>query len=76
MNSNRVLNEREIAAELGLSPWTIRRLRLQLGLPYFRTAGRVFYRLETVRSWMAEMESESTKIKSENKQYGKIRRLY
>ena len=75
MTTNHVLNEREIAARLGLSPWTVRRLRLQLGLPHFRTEGRIFYRLESVQGWMAEQEQKSTKIKSEDSQYGKIRRL-
>lgn len=56
MTVAKVLNEREIAAELGLSPATVRRLRLQVGLPHFRTAGRVFYRLESVLSWMDKQE--------------------
>lgn len=76
MTTDRVLNEREIAVELGISPWTVRRLRLQLGMPHFRTAGRIFYRLGTVTEWMAEQERASTKCKSESKNYGKIRRLY
>ncbi len=57
----RVLSEKELAAELGLSPWTVRTLRLQSGLPHFRTAGRVFYRLSSVLAWMDEMES-GTKV--------------
>ena len=54
---NKVLSEKELALELGLSPWTVRTLRLQSGLPHFRTAGRVFYRLESVNAWMDRMES-------------------
>ncbi len=56
MTVAKVLNEREIAAELGLKPATVRRLRLQLGLPHFRTAGRVFYRLESVLAFLDKQE--------------------
>lgn len=70
----KVLNERELAAELGLSPWTIRTLRIQSGLPHFRTAGRVFYRLESVNAWMTEQEQASGKSEQEE-QYGKLRRV-
>ncbi len=62
----KVLNEREIAAELGLSPATVRRLRLQLGLPHFRTAGRIFYRLHTVLEWMDKQE-QSSQVEQEQK---------
>lgn len=43
-----VLSEKELAKELGVSYWTIRGWRLQLNLPHFRTAGRIFYRMESV----------------------------
>ena len=52
----KILTERQLAAELGLSPWTIRLWRIKASLPYFRTSGRIFYRLETVKDWMAEKE--------------------
>lgn len=54
--NKKVLSEKELAVELGLSPWTVRTLRLQSGLPHFRTAGRMFYRLESVLRWMDEQE--------------------
>ena len=55
-NLNKVLSENELAQHLGLSPWTIRNLRLQQGLPHFRTSGRIFYRLASVEAWMSEKE--------------------
>lgn len=72
MTVAKVLNEREIAAELGLSPATVRRLRLQLGLPHFRTAGRIFYRLETVLAWMDKQEQSSSQ-EPEEVRYGVLR---
>ena len=61
MNKSKVLSERELAIELGLSPWTVRNWRLQLDLPHFRTKGRVFYRLETVLEWISKQEQKSNK---------------
>lgn len=55
----KILSEKELANELGLSSWTIRTLRLQKGMPHFRTAGRIFYRMETVERWMEEQEKSS-----------------
>lgn len=52
----KIFTEKQLAKELGLSYWTIRTWRLQLGLPHIKTAGRIFYRLEAVKSWMEEQE--------------------
>ena len=52
----KVLTEKELAVELGLSPWTVRTMRLQKGLPHFRTAGRIFCRLHSVEAWMDNQE--------------------
>lgn len=70
----KVLSEKELACELGLSPWTIRTLRLQSGLPHFRTAGRVFYRLESVLAWMDRQECSDKESHPET-EYGKLRRI-
>lgn len=69
---NKVLSEKELAVELGLSPWTIRTLRLQSGLPHFRTIGRVFYRLQSVLCWMDECEKGQSEPEST---YGVIRKI-
>lgn len=66
----RVLSEKELAEELGMSHWTVRTWRLQLGLPHFRTAGRIFYRLESVQAWMSEQE-QSAKLDQDTR-YGHI----
>lgn len=74
--NNHVLSERELAFQLGLSPWTVRTLRLQNGLPHIRTAGRIFYRLQTVQEWFTEQEKVNTrKVSPEPEQYGKLRRI-
>lgn len=69
---NKVLSEKELAVELGLSPWTIRTLRLQSGLPHFRTIGRVFYRLQSVLRWMNEQEEGGAEVEPT---YGSIRKI-
>lgn len=74
MEVAKVLTEREIAAEMGVSPWTVRNWRLQLGLPHFRTAGRIFYRLETVLTWLDKQE-QASQPEPEQDQYGTLRRI-
>lgn len=69
----KIFTERELAQELGVSPWTIRLWRTKAGLPYFRTAGRVFYRLETVIQWMSEEEARNSTAQDINT--NNIRRL-
>lgn len=74
--SNRVLTEKELASELGLSPWTVRTLRLQQGLPHFRTAGRIFYRLESVQQWISQQETCASGVTNvESEDYGVLRRV-
>lgn len=55
-----VLSEKELAKNLGVSPWTIRNWRLKAGLPYFGTAGRIFYRIEAVSDWMKQEEQKNS----------------
>lgn len=72
---NKVLSEKELAVELGLSPWTVRTLRLREGgLPHFRTAGRIFYRLEAVIAWMEKMEQSGNNVAPES-EYGVLRQV-
>ena len=52
-----LMTESELAAYFGLSQWTIRRFRLSEGLPVVAIAGRFFYRLESVQSWLASRET-------------------
>lgn len=58
-----ILTEREIAERLGVSYWTVRSWRLQLDIPYFRTAGRIFYRLSSVEKWMDRQEEKTVSNK-------------
>lgn len=77
MSVAKVLNEREVAAEFGVTPSTVRRWRLQLGMPHFRTAGRVFCRLEKILEWMDKMEQSSSQEAETEKpeEYGVLRRI-
>lgn len=59
MDKNKIYSEKDLAMEFSVSPWTVRLWRLQSGLPYFRTAGRIFYRLESVLRWMDSEEYRS-----------------
>jgi hypothetical protein len=54
-----VFTERELAEELGLSYWTIRKFRVEKGMPHFRTAKKIFYRLDTVLDWLGKQEEMS-----------------
>jgi len=71
--SNRVLSERELAKNLGLSYWTVRGFRLNKNMPYIATAGRIFYRWDTVQSWFDLQEAES-QVQPESQ--GQIRRIH
>lgn len=51
-----LLNEKELSKELGVKLYTVRLWRLQGGLPHFRTAGRIYYRLSSVLKWLEEQE--------------------
>ena len=72
---NKIYSEQELASELSVSPWTVRLWRLQLGLPYFRTAGRIFYRLESVSRWMDVQERENANSVETDKFDPKIKRI-
>lgn len=50
--SIRILSESELSQYLHMTKSSIRTLRLQKGLPYFRTANRIFYCLEDVLEWI------------------------
>lgn len=71
----KIYTEKEIAAELMVSPWTIRLWRLQVGLPHFRTAGRIFYRLETVLHWMEVEERRNVDLLKEEAGQNKVKRI-
>lgn len=55
----KVYTESQLAAEFGISAWTVRRWRIKGALPHFRTAGRIFYRLEAVENWMSQQEEQN-----------------
>ena len=57
----KIFTEKKLAAFLNVSPWTIRNWRLKAGLPFFGTAGRIFYRYEAVVKWMEQEEERNSK---------------
>ena len=57
----KIFTEKELAAFLNVSPWTIRNWRLKAGLPFFGTAGCIFYRYEAVVKWMEQEEERNSK---------------
>lgn len=65
MDSLKIYTERELAAKLFVSQWTVRLWRIQAGLPHFRTTGRIFYRLEAVVQWMIEQEKKNQDVPKE-----------
>lgn len=63
---NTVLSEKELAQRLGLSSWTVRRMRIQEGLTHFMIGHRVFYRLESVLEWIGDRESSGSSASKES----------
>lgn len=57
--AHQILTEKELAAELGISYWTVRRWRVKEGLPNITLGSRILYRLDTVLAWLDEQEQES-----------------
>lgn len=53
-----LLNKKEAAAALGVSPSTLDRLRREGGLPSVKLDGLVLFRPEALRKWAAENERE------------------
>jgi len=72
-----VLNDKELAKSLDptgkiVTPWTIRKWRLEGGMPSFSVGHRIFFRLPSVLKWIDERENGK---KSPVLEYGKLRRI-
>lgn len=73
---SKLLTENELAAEWGLSPWTVRRWRLSEGLPVCKVSGRFFYRLEAVTDWLKGFETTKGAADTEEEiVVGRIRQI-
>ena len=55
---NKLFTEAELAAELGISSWTVRRWRINEGLPVCHISGRFMYRLDSVIKWLESFETQ------------------
>jgi len=71
---SKLLTEAEIAAELGISAWSIRRWRLSEGLNFIKIGGRFYYRTEAVHAWLASRET-SGPATDEPEEIGVIRQV-
>jgi len=70
-----VLNDRELARKLDpsgkiITPWTIRKWRLDGGMPSFSVGKRIFFKYDSVMAWIGEKEKGMT---GKPKQIGRIR---
>ena len=71
---NKLLTESELANELGLSAWTVRRWRLTAELPVIKVGGRFLYRIESVEHWLESQETVTKDIQLPD-EIGKIRQV-
>ena len=69
----KLFTEAELAAEWGVSQWTVRRWRLSEGLPVCKLGGRFFYRLEAVTDWLKGFETAGAADVEEEIEIGVIR---
>ena len=58
----KIFFEADLAKELGLSYSTVRRMRLEEGLPHMMTGNRPLYRIDSVMEWFSEREKASSMI--------------
>ena len=71
---NKLFTEAELATELGISSWTVRRWRLNESLPVCKIAGRFMYRMESVISWLESLETKGA-ADEESGETGEIRAI-
>ncbi|SDF66079.1 helix-turn-helix domain-containing protein [Sporomusa acidovorans] len=74
-----VLNDKELAKKIDpsgkiVTPWTIRKWRIEGGMPSFKVGRRIFFRLESVMKWMDEREKSEQC--NEPQEYGTLRKIY
>lgn len=72
---NEILNDKELALTLDstmriVTPWTIRKWRLEGGMPFFQVGRRIFYRYDSVMDWLDKKEINK---QEEPVQFGQMR---
>lgn len=70
-----LFTEAEMAEELGVSEWTIRRWRLSEGLPHIKIGGRFHYRATSVIAWLDARETAGAPDDGVPVEVGKIRQI-
>ena len=71
---NKLFTEAELATELGVSSWSVRRWRINEGLPVVKVSGRFLYRLDSVISWLESLETKGA-ADEESGEIGVIRAI-
>lgn len=59
INCPSIMGEKKLAQSLGISYWTVRKWRLNSGLPFMKNGNRYFYNVESVRSWLRKKEQQN-----------------
>ncbi len=67
--NEKVLTKKEFAQELGLSEWSIWRWTKEGKMSHIRIDKRIFYRLETIRKWLTDVE-ETSVVRNKETQFG------
>lgn len=75
---NIILNDKELAKILDptgkiITTWSLRRWRVECGMPAFLVGKRVFFRLESVLKWINERETSLSQ--PEPQQFGTLRKI-
>lgn len=50
---SKYVTEKDLSTIMNKSQWTIRRYRLQCGMPYIQVGGRFYYSIDDVNEWLA-----------------------
>ena len=59
-DTDRLLSEKELSQLLGVTLFMIRKMRIQLGMPFIRAGTRIFYREQSVKRWLSQQEATAS----------------
>lgn len=69
MSNQMYYSEKELAERMNMSYWAIRRMRLQLGLPYIPIGRKIYYDEKKVREWFDSRTVNIADSKAMNRIY-------
>lgn len=64
VNEKVVLTERECAARLGISFWTLRQLRIQENAPHIKLGSRIYYVFDAIVAWLSQQAVRQNAIRT------------